>query len=52
MSVEKDIRFELLARLCPNSTGKLHSLTVDDSEVGTVEEMDVYLSMLVSLPLS
>ncbi len=22
MSVEKDIRFELLARLCPNSTGK------------------------------
>lgn len=24
MSVERDIRFELLARLCPNSTGKLH----------------------------
>ena len=23
MSVEKDIRFELLARLCPNSTGML-----------------------------
>lgn len=23
MSVEKDIRFELLARLCPNSTGAL-----------------------------
>ena len=23
MSVERDIRFELLARLCPNSTGKL-----------------------------
>ncbi len=23
MSVEKDIRYELLARLCPNSTGKL-----------------------------
>lgn len=22
MSVERDIRFELLARLCPNSTGK------------------------------
>lgn len=22
MSVEKDIRYELLARLCPNSTGK------------------------------
>jgi len=22
MSVEKDIRFELLARLCPNSTGE------------------------------
>lgn len=25
MSVERDIRFELLARLCPNSTGKLNS---------------------------
>lgn len=24
MSVERDIRFELLARLCPNSTGELH----------------------------
>lgn len=24
MSVERDIRFELLARLCPNSTGKLN----------------------------
>ena len=23
MSVEKDIRYELLARLCPNSTGEL-----------------------------
>lgn len=23
MSVERDIRFDLLARLCPNSTGKL-----------------------------
>ena len=23
MSVERDIRFELLARLCPNSTGKV-----------------------------
>ena len=23
MSVEKDIRFELLARLCPNSTGEM-----------------------------
>lgn len=23
MSVERDIRFELLARLCPNSTGEL-----------------------------
>lgn len=23
MSVERDIRFELLARLCPNSTGKM-----------------------------
>ena len=26
MSVEKDIRYELLARLCPNSTGKIHNL--------------------------
>lgn len=25
MSVERDIRFELLARLCPNSTGKCWS---------------------------
>lgn len=25
MSVERDIRFELLARLCPNSTGNLFS---------------------------
>lgn len=25
MSVERDIRFELLARLCPNSTGKRNS---------------------------
>ena len=25
MSVERDIRFELLARLCPNSTGMNHS---------------------------
>lgn len=25
MSVEKDIRYELLARLCPNSTGELAS---------------------------
>ena len=24
MSVERDIRFELLARLCPNSTGEKH----------------------------
>jgi len=24
MSVEKDIRYELLARLCPNSTGTEH----------------------------
>jgi len=27
MSVEKDIRYELLARLCPNSTGILSLLT-------------------------
>lgn len=26
MSVERDIRFELLARLCPNSTGKVLAL--------------------------
>lgn len=26
MSVEKDIRYELLARLCPNSTGKTHPM--------------------------
>lgn len=26
MSVERDIRFELLARLCPNSTGRLKVL--------------------------
>lgn len=26
MSVERDIRFELLARLCPNSTGKTASV--------------------------
>jgi 26S proteasome regulatory subunit T1 len=26
MSVERDIRFELLARLCPNSTGICRSL--------------------------
>ena len=25
MSVEKDIRYELLARLCPNSTGTVQS---------------------------
>ena len=25
MSVEKDIRYELLARLCPNSTGIIYS---------------------------
>lgn len=25
MSVERDIRFELLARLCPNSTGKTNT---------------------------
>jgi hypothetical protein len=24
MSVEKDIRYELLARLCPNSTGIIY----------------------------
>ena len=28
MSVERDIRFELLARLCPNSTGKTPSAAV------------------------
>lgn len=27
MSVERDIRFELLARLCPNSTGKPKDIT-------------------------
>ena len=26
MSVERDIRYELLARLCPNTTGKLCDL--------------------------
>ena len=28
MSVEKDIRYELLARLCPNSTGMTDSMLV------------------------
>lgn len=27
MNCERDIRFELLARLCPNSTGNLYALT-------------------------
>jgi len=27
MSVDKDIRWELLARMCPNCTGTLHSLS-------------------------
>lgn len=31
MSVEKDIRYELLARLCPNSTGE--SISADLSAV-------------------
>jgi 26S proteasome regulatory subunit T1 len=29
MSVERDIRFELLARLCPNSTGNEPSSTMN-----------------------
>jgi SpoVK/Ycf46/Vps4 family AAA+-type ATPase len=29
MSVERDIRFELLARLCPNSTGVLFVLKLE-----------------------
>lgn len=32
MSVERDIRFELLARLCPNSTGKTNAATFTFSE--------------------
>lgn len=35
MSVERDIRFELLARLCPNSTGKLMLFIFLDNFVDT-----------------
>lgn len=33
MSVERDIRFELLARLCPNSTGKMNTAAFSSRSV-------------------
>lgn len=38
MSVEKDIRYELLARLCPNSTGKSVCNQLINGRTGTVKK--------------
>lgn len=48
MSVEKDIRFELLARLCPNSTG----IGTDGGGGGGISPRDVHLEGFAPLPLS
>lgn len=46
MSVERDIRFELLARLCPNSTGTTDStLTLNHCEVSAVGDAVFDLSL-------
>lgn len=51
MSVERDIRFELLARLCPNSTGKLNEFLYLNSSVCAPCPWQSVLSCLsLSLP--
>lgn len=46
MNCERDIRFELLARLCPNSTGKDEKDTCLGQNFVKVE---LFLALLVSL---
>jgi len=37
MSVEKDIRYELLARLCPNSTGMFSYVQIAEEHPNSME---------------
>lgn len=50
MSVERDIRFELLARLCPNSTGKLNVFISLTSSVYVLCPLAVSAELSLSLP--
>jgi hypothetical protein len=56
MNIERDIRFELLARLCPNSTGSISTLPTQDKYFivcwlphelfwGTVDVHEVYYQL-------